>query len=157
MEFIGRTSIRPLLFYSGKFGGYLVWILLLLDYLGIHVLAGFHSIALDDLSYLGAGAAMLFIVLSFVNLGSSVRLGLPTGATQLKTGGVYRLSRNPMYVGFDLLTLAAILATGSPVVLVLGLYSIVVYDLIIRAEEKYLESAFGAPYAEYRERVRRYL
>ncbi len=62
-----------------------------------------------------------------------------------------------MYAGFDLLTLAGILVTGSPVVLVLGLYSIVVYDFIIRAEEKYLDSAFGAPYAEYRERVRRYL
>lgn len=157
MELIGRTSIHPLLFYSGKLSGYVIWILLVLDYLGIHVLAGFRSLALDYLSFLVAGVSALFIVLSFVNLGSSVRLGLPTGSTRLKTRGVYRLSRNPMYVGFDLLTVAGILAIRSPVVLVLGLYSVVVYHLIIRSEENYLESAFGAPYSEYRKRVRRYL
>jgi protein-S-isoprenylcysteine O-methyltransferase Ste14 len=42
-------------------------------------------------------------------------------------------------------------------VLVLGAYSILVYHLIIVGEERFLAAAFGAPYAEYRGRVRRYL
>lgn len=157
LELIGRTSIHPLFFYSGKICGYAVWVLLVLDYLGIQALAGSQSPALEYLSFLVAGVAVVFIAMSFVNLGRSVRLGLPTGGTRLKTHGIYQLSRNPMYVGFNLLTVAGILGIRSAAVLALGVYSIVVYHFIIRGEERYLESAFGAAYAEYRARVRRYL
>ena len=55
-----------------------------------------------------------------------------------------------MYVGFDALTLAAILRIGNPVVLVLGVYSMVVYHFIIAGEERYLSSVFGRAYVQYR-------
>jgi protein-S-isoprenylcysteine O-methyltransferase Ste14 len=157
MEIVGRTTIHPVAFYSGKFAGYLTWAALGLDYAGVHLTQGSDSVVLDRVSYVCLGVAAVFIVVSLVNLGASTRLGLPTGATELKTGGIYRVSRNPMYVGFDMLTLAAMLGLRSPIVLVLGAYSILVYHLIIVGEERFLAAAFGAPYAEYRGRVRRYL
>jgi protein-S-isoprenylcysteine O-methyltransferase Ste14 len=46
---------------------------------------------------------------------------------------------------------------GHPIVLVLGACSILVYHWIIVGEERFLATTFGAPYAEYRGRVRRYL
>jgi len=55
------------------------------------------------------------------------------------------------------LTLAAILGTGNPVVLVLGVYSMVVYHFIIAGEERYLSSVFGTAYAQYRASVRKYV
>lgn len=113
--------------------------------------------ALDYLSYALLVIASVLIVSSLASLGKSTRLGLPTGQTELKTGGVYRLSRNPMYVGFDALTLAAIFGTGNPVVLVLGVYSIVVYHFIIKGEERYLLSVFGTAYLQYQASVRRYV
>ena len=61
-----------------------------------------------------------------------------------------------MYVGFHALTIAAVLKTGSVVVLVLGIYSVLVYHRIILGEEDYLLSAFGEQYEGYRNRVRRY-
>jgi protein-S-isoprenylcysteine O-methyltransferase Ste14 len=157
MEIVGRTTVHPVVFYSGKFAGYLAWVALGLDYIGVRLTRGFDSVVLDRVSYVFLGVAAVFIVLSLVNLGASTRLGLPTDATELKTGGIYRVSRNPMYVGFDALTLAAMLALRSPIVLVLGVYSILVYHLIILGEERFLVAAFGAPYAEYSGRVRRYL
>jgi protein-S-isoprenylcysteine O-methyltransferase Ste14 len=157
MEVIGRTTIHPAVFYSGKLSGYLTWILLGLDYLGLHVLTGVQTNALGYASYVLLGLAAAFIVFSLVNLGKSTRLGLPTVQTELKTHGIYRISRNPMYVGFDLLTLSAVLKLGHWLLLVLGAYSIVVYHLIILGEEAYLASAFGEAYAQYKSRVRRYL
>jgi protein-S-isoprenylcysteine O-methyltransferase Ste14 len=62
-----------------------------------------------------------------------------------------------MYVGFDALTLAAILGTGNPVVLVLGVYSMVVYHFIIAGEERYLLSVFGTAYSQYKASVRKYV
>jgi protein-S-isoprenylcysteine O-methyltransferase Ste14 len=157
MEIVGRTTVHPVLFYTGKFAGYLTWILLGLDYAGIHLTRGPDSVVLDYVSFAFLGVAAVFIVLSLVNLGASTRLGLPTGPTELKTGGIYRFSRNPMYVGFDALTIAAVLGLRSPIVFALGAWSVVVYHLIILGEERFLADAFGAPYAEYCERVRRYL
>jgi protein-S-isoprenylcysteine O-methyltransferase Ste14 len=157
MEIIGRTTIHPIIFYSGKFSGYLTWVALGLDSAGVHLTRGSDSVLLDRVSFVFLGVAAVFVLSSLVNLGASTRLGLPTGATELKTGGIYRISRNPMYVGFDALTLAAMLGLRSPIVLVLGGYSILVYQLIIIGEERFLAAAFGAPYREYRERVRRYL
>lgn len=157
MEVVGRTTIHPAVFYSGKVAGYLLWLLLGLDYAGVHLIPGFRSSVLRQLSSAALVVGLAFIVLSALGLGRSVRLGLPTGETELKTGGVYRISRNPMYVGFDALTLAAVLRSGNPIVLVFGVYSVVVYHLIIRGEERFLASAFGDAYERYRARVRRYV
>jgi protein-S-isoprenylcysteine O-methyltransferase Ste14 len=157
MEIVGRTTIHPLVFYSGKLSGYLTWVLLGLNHLGVRAAQGLDAVALDYLSYILLAVGAVFIVFGLVSLGKSTRLGLPTGQTELKTGGAYRVSRNPIYVGFDALTLAAILGTGSPVVLVLGAYSMVVYHFIIEAEERYLSSVFGTAYAQYRASVRKYI
>jgi protein-S-isoprenylcysteine O-methyltransferase Ste14 len=157
MEIVGRTTIHPLVFYSGKFAGYLTWALLGLDYAGVSLTPGLDSVVLDRVSYAFLGVASVFIVWSLVSLGGSTRLGLPTGPTELKTDGIYRVSRNPMYVGFDALSLAAILGLRNPIVLALGAFSVLVYHLIIVGEERFLAATFGAPYAEYCGRVRRYL
>jgi hypothetical protein len=50
MEIAGRTTIHPLVFYSGKLSGYLTWVLLGLDYLGVRAIRGFHASVLDYLN-----------------------------------------------------------------------------------------------------------
>ncbi len=157
LEIIGRPPIHPLVFYSGKLSGYLAWVWLGLDHLGVHAFQGPDAVVLDYLSYALLVIAAVLIVSSFLSLGKSTRLGLPTDQTRLKTGGVYRLSRNPMYVGFHALTLAAIFSTGNPVVLVLGVYSIVVYHFIIAGEERHLLAVFGTAYSQYQASVRKYI
>ncbi len=62
-----------------------------------------------------------------------------------------------MYLGFNLLTFACILFTMNIVVLIMGLYSMIVYHYIILGEEKYLRIRFGNGYDEYMKKVRRYL
>jgi protein-S-isoprenylcysteine O-methyltransferase Ste14 len=72
--------------------------------------------------------------------------------------GVYRYTRNPMYLGMALLYtgLALILDSTASLMLLVPLLIIIRYGVIGR-EEVYLERTFGEPYRQYRNRVRRWL
>lgn len=79
-------------------------------------------------------------------------------AAALVTSGIYRYTRNPMYVSLVLLYLAVTLVLDSwwPVVF-LPLVVIAVDRWVIRREEWYLAHAFPDQYSAYRRRVRRWL
>jgi protein-S-isoprenylcysteine O-methyltransferase Ste14 len=79
-------------------------------------------------------------------------------AAALVTSGIYRFTRNPMYVSLVLLYIAVTLALDSwwPMVF-LPLVVIAVDRLVIRREERYLVHAFPDEYAAYCERVRRWV
>lgn len=155
-KLIGKPPINPFLWVTGKFVGYIVWVALLLHLAGVNI-GGFTISAF--FSYLGftfLGIGVLLFAVSMVNLGNSVSFGVPEEETVLKVKGIYRYSRNPMYVGFDLLTLSSILITSNFIVLVLGVYSIVIYHYIILGEEAFLKKRFGRGFQEYCSRTRRY-
>ncbi|QQS51737.1 MAG: isoprenylcysteine carboxylmethyltransferase family protein [Bacteroidota bacterium] len=157
MNIIGKATINPLLFYTGKISGYLTWIFLVLSFINIE------TVEVNDFYFNRAFSVVLiiagltFTVISLINLGNSTRLGLPNETTHFKTKGLYKFSRNPMYVGFNLITLSSIIHFLSPWTIILGIYSIFVYHLIILGEERFLESRFGTNYISYKEKVRRYL
>jgi|SRR6266536_537342 len=76
----------------------------------------------------------------------------------LLTGGVYRLSRNPMYTGLSIAYLGLALLFGSWWPLALWpLVIVAVRQLVIRPEERYLTQRFGQTYTDYQSRVRRWL
>lgn len=77
--------------------------------------------------------------------------------TTLVADGVFAKIRNPMYVGFYLFSLGLALLFAADWVLVTtaGL-AVVIHYGVVRKEERFLEKLFGAPYADYRRRVRRY-
>jgi len=78
--------------------------------------------------------------------------------TTLLTGGVYRLSRNPMYTGLAIAYLGLALVFGSWWPLMLWpLVIVAVRLLVIRPEERYLTQRFGQAYTDYQSRVRRWL
>jgi protein-S-isoprenylcysteine O-methyltransferase Ste14 len=78
-------------------------------------------------------------------------------STTLVTTGLYRFSRNPMYLGFNAVTLASMIYTSNWIVIIMGAYSIVIYHYIILGEEKFLAERFGEQYSAFRRNVRRYL
>jgi protein-S-isoprenylcysteine O-methyltransferase Ste14 len=79
-------------------------------------------------------------------------------AAALVTSGIYRYTRNPMYVSLVLLYLAVTLVVDSwwPVVF-LPLVVLAVDRLVIRREERYLAHAFPGQYDAYCRRVRRWV
>ncbi len=104
-----------------------------------------------------AGAALMAAALRlFRKAGTAIPPWEPT--TALVTTGVYRLSRNPVYVAMVLLYvgLALIFAT-SWALLFLAPVLATLQIAVIRREEAYLDRRFGEPYRQYHARVRRWL
>lgn len=156
MNIIGKATINPVLFLSGKIAGYLTWIALLLLWLDIRIIEPVSVYYNQYISLVFLAAGLVFSIVSIFNLGSSTRFGLPAEQTVFKTNGLYKISRNPMYLGFDLLTLSAIICSLNIIIALLGLYSILIYHFIILAEERFLESRFGEEYSKYRQKTKRY-
>jgi protein-S-isoprenylcysteine O-methyltransferase Ste14 len=74
------------------------------------------------------------------------------------TGGPYRYTRNPMYVGMAVLYVGIAVAAGILWALAfLPLVLLAVDRLVIAREEPYLSAKFGDEYERYRARVRRWL
>ena len=79
-------------------------------------------------------------------------------AATLVTGGVYRLTRNPMYLGMVLILLGGVIIGGSlgPAI-VPPLFVWVVQRRVIAPEERALAAHFGDAYRDYCARVRRWV
>jgi protein-S-isoprenylcysteine O-methyltransferase Ste14 len=78
--------------------------------------------------------------------------------SRLITTGIYRFSRNPIYVAFLLVALGIACAVNSLWVLLMTIPLIVILDrYVIFKEEKYLEQKFGEEYEAYRRQVRRWV
>ena len=87
---------------------------------------------------------------------STVQFARP-GQDGLNTGGIYRVSRNPMYVGYFIYFLGCVILTRSlPLLLSLLVFQISAH-WIIRSEERWCKEKFGDAYLNYMKRVRRYL
>ena len=83
----------------------------------------------------------------------------PHGSTtQLVTSGIYRFSRNPIYLGLLLFVIGLPLYVGSYWgIVVAPVYIFLMNHLVIQHEEVYLERKFGEVYTGYQSRVRRWV
>jgi len=78
--------------------------------------------------------------------------------SSIVTGGPYRFTRNPMYLGFASLLIGFPLTFESYWGLILSpLFILLMNSLVIRHEEAYLEKKFAEQYTSYKSRVRRWV
>ena len=76
----------------------------------------------------------------------------------LVTSGIYKFSRNPIYLGFLLMVIGFPLNGGLYLgVLVAPFFVMAMNTLVIQHEESYLDEKFGDVYTDYKRRVRRWL
>ena len=104
-----------------------------------------------------AAFGVLVFILAMTTMHDSWRAGIPeSDKTQLVTTGIYSLSRNPAFLGFDLMYIGLLIAFFNLVHLVFALFAVIMLHLQILQEEVFLTGAFGAEYLTYRERTGRY-
>lgn len=109
-----------------------------------------------------AAAALLGLVFMYGAIGLFRRTGQdpkPWEPTpEIITTGVYRFSRNPMYVGMGLVQVAIGVGLANWwVIILLPVVLAIVYATAIRHEETYLERKFGDEYTRYKASVRRWV
>jgi protein-S-isoprenylcysteine O-methyltransferase Ste14 len=115
-----------------------------------------------DLCAIGLAAAGavtdVLAIVSFVRAKTTVNPMKPASASSLVMSGIYKLTRNPMYLG-SLLLLAAWAIYLSNVVALLWLPAFVFYmnRFQIIPEEQALAALFGDEFAAYKARTRRWL
>ncbi len=105
-----------------------------------------------------AGAICLAAVLGFRRARTTVNPLAPQQASSLVESGIYRYSRNPMYLGFVIALLALAVVMGSLYAL-LGVVAFAVYIhyLQILPEEQALQQRFGTSFRSYKQRVGRWV
>lgn len=96
--------------------------------------------------------------LSVLFMKDNWRAGIPDkDKTELVTTGIYKYSRNPAFLGFDLQYIGVLLMYCNLLTAVFSIFAIVMLHLQILQEERHLTSIFGVKYQEYRHQVFRYL
>lgn len=133
-------------------GALLEWLVptnLILDWSAAR-LAGTAIVALSALIF-GVWPIALFL-----RSGQNPHPSHPTPS--IETRGPYRVSRNPMYLGFLGICIGLGIAFDNLWIILLSpAVPILLTALVIKPEERYLEQKFGEEYVAYRNRVRRWL
>lgn len=110
-------------------------------------------------------SALLFataLAIGLAGLREFRRRGTPSNpfkpTVTIVTQGVFRYTRNPMYLSLLLVGLAAAIGANSVWFLAAtAALALLLELLVIRPEERYLSAAFGATYDDYRRSTRRWL
>lgn len=139
--------------------GYLLLSLLLM--LALHRYLPLLRLIPQPYNYTGVSLIVIGLCLGVLGAGMFRRAGTPVRpfhtSTALVVRGVFRYSRNPMYLGLLLILLGTALLLGSLTpFLVIPLFFWVISEGFVKHEERFLEQLFGEAYREYRQRVRRW-
>jgi protein-S-isoprenylcysteine O-methyltransferase Ste14 len=155
MEIFGKSPVHPVTLIIGK-----LCFVICISCIGLQFFRSgttlIHHPVLQFLSACLIGFGSVIGFASFFHLGESLKVGLPESQTSLKTLGLYRISRNPIYLGFFIVCIGACLYCFHPVTLISTGITFFIHHRIILREEIFLAERFGDQWTEYKNKVRRY-
>lgn len=103
-------------------------------------------------------SALLWTFIAQLNMGVSWRIGIDQQhQTPLVQRGLFRCSRNPIFLGMIAAQLALFCILPNAATLAILVASYLLIQIQVRLEEEYLSRVHGEAYADYRRRVRRWL
>ena len=122
------------------------------------------SLELNGLKNIGSIFAAIGIIILFISIGAFIKARTtvnpinPEKASELVTGGLYRISRNPMYLGMLFLLIGWGFMLANPISIIGIIGFVIVMNIIqIKPEERALEILFGDSYLNYKNKVRRWI
>jgi protein-S-isoprenylcysteine O-methyltransferase Ste14 len=162
---IGKSVSRALLELA--FGvGLLVWTFEILRnafHLSVYILPDiiteslFSSTPIRSLGVLLTCAGFVIFLLALRAFGNSWRVGIDTNKPgTLITGGIFSLTRNPVFLFVNLYFIGTWLIYSSPFFLIAALVTVIGIHIQIREEEKFLLAHYGSEYETYMRSARRY-
>jgi protein-S-isoprenylcysteine O-methyltransferase Ste14 len=103
-------------------------------------------------------AGLIIFLLALISFGKAWRIGIDeNSSSELVTGGIFRYSRNPIFLFMDLFFWGIMLVYPNIICCAMAVGAAIGIQLQIKREEKFLESKFGEQYREYKKQTRRYL
>ena len=170
-----RTGINPYVFkntesahdFLGKVSApitSLIFIVVLVNLFypkGMQYFAPFFWLEISIIKYIGfifIHIALLWIVIAQIQMNDSWRVGIDHSAkTELKTNGLFSISRNPVFLGM-LVTLAGIFfILPNAITLLVATVSVMLFQVQVRLEEEYLSNIHADKYITYCKKVRRWI
>ena len=101
---------------------------------------------------------LIIFLMALVSFGKSWRIGIDEkNSNELITTGIFRYSRNPIFLFMDLYFTGIMLIYPNIVFIVVTICVIFGIHLQIMREEKFLLSKFGEEYMKYKKHTRRYI
>lgn len=119
----------------------------------------FFAVPVRIVGVLVAVVGVVVFIISVLTMRDSWRAGVSkTDKTELVTKGIYKISRNPAFLGFDLMYLGILLMFFNLVLFEVSLFAMLMFHLqIVNVEEEFLLEAFGDEYLRYKKKVCRYI
>ena len=183
--FIGRTvamrvkeRVNPIVLGAGKSGlrralelivpaGFLFWVAEIANHalgpVAIWLPEAAYVLLFDSAAARVAGVTLTAFGLALFaaalwSFGRSWRVGVDERTPgDLVSGGVFALSRNPIFVFMNLYAIGGLLLNGTPVFVGIALATILGVHFQILQEERFLAGRYGRAYERYRERTGRYV
>ena len=136
--------------------------LALIAIVGLHKYFPVAQMLEPPISFAGAGLIALGIAIAAWAARAFGKAGTPVvpfhQSTSLVTGGLYRHTRNPMYLGMVFVLVGAAILFGSVSAWApIPLFVWIIHSQFIRPEELFLEGIFGDEFMAYKKNVRRWI
>src|SRR3989344_4518681 len=136
----GTYILFFILFYFGKIGLF------------------FDDRILDISGFIVLFFGFFIMVLAHAHMGTSWRMGNDSNTkTKLVYTGLFGHSRNPVYLALIIQSLGVLMIVPHILTLILFIAIIVIFNFIVKSEEKFLEKQFGEEFLKYKTRVRRFI
>ena len=153
-DFLGKVSapISSLIFF--------VAIVNLFFPEGMEYFASFKWLEINYLKYVGfflIHSALTWIVVAQIQMSNSWRVGIDHSAkTELKTNGLFSVSRNPVFLGMLVSLFGIFLILPNAITLLVFVVSTLLFQVQIRLEEDYLKDIHKEKYHKYCKKVNRW-
>ena len=155
MDAIGKSPVAFPVLILGKLTFICCWLFFVVKNLGVEMIYDSTITRIAGVIMIVVGISIL--TLGITNLGKSVSVGLSREKTELKTHGIFWLTRNPIYLGCLIACAGSCLLAMHIINIVLFAITLIVHHSIILKEEEFLEKRFGEKWLEYKLAVPRYI
>jgi protein-S-isoprenylcysteine O-methyltransferase Ste14 len=106
------------------------------------------------LCYIG----LTIFLLALISFGKAWRIGIDeNNSNELVTGGIFKYSRNPIFLFMDLYFTGIMLIYPNIIFIITAICTVAGLHFQIVREEKFLQNKFGEEYREYKRKTRRYI
>lgn len=152
----GKTGFEKFIEVTLKISTY---VLPIIQFISILCYIGIAHIALRIIGCVITAVGVLTFILSVAQMKDNWRAGVQReDKTNLVTTGIYSISRNPAFLGFDLMYIGILFTFFNWYLFFATGFVLLFFHLqIVNVEEEFLMEAFGEEYIKYRAKVCRYI